>query len=55
MTLNKFPQGDNTLNNVVYRIKQLYKDMGLAERKIANWLLKNHYRHYLYLYCSQSR
>ena len=29
------------MNNIVYRIKQMYEDMGPAEKRIADWLLKN--------------
>lgn len=29
------------MNNIVFRIKQMYKDMGPAEKKIADWLLEN--------------
>jgi len=29
------------LNNIIFRINQMYDDMGPAEKKIANWLLDN--------------
>lgn len=29
------------MNNIIFRIKTMYKDMGPAEKKIADWLLDN--------------
>lgn len=29
------------MNNIIFRIKQMYDDMGPGEKRIANWLLEN--------------